>query len=214
MFAYASLDGRGFAQAVATTEFAVVDLETTGFSPEHGDRIVEVAVVRMRGDGSVAEEWSTLVDPGRPVAATAVHRIRAEDVVGAPGFVEIVGDLLRLFDGAVVVAHHAAFEERFLVAEFARSGITLPRLPAVCTMQLARDLQLPLRNHKLATCCAHFGIVIDGAHAALADARATGRLLLRELTAGGVRELVHAVPVAASLPQLLPYGGTLRARVM
>lgn len=199
---------------VAAAEFAVVDLETTGFCPDDGDRVVEIAVVRTDGRGHILREWSTLVNPGRPMDATAIHRIATADVHDAPTFGEIAGDLLTLLDGAVVVAHNAAFEERFLDAEFAAAGLAVVPLPALCTMLLARALPVPLTNHRLTTCCAHFGIDVPGAHAALADARATASLLPRALALSATTTLVFDIPVPVRLPLLLPYGGDLRARAV
>ncbi|UGQ10129.1 3'-5' exonuclease [Yinghuangia sp. ASG 101] len=181
--------------AVEELEFAVVDLETTGFSPGRGDRIVEVGVVRMAGDGRVLREWTTLLDPGRGVGATRVHRITAADVAGAPRFADVAGELAGLLTGAVVVAHHAAFEQRFLEAEFAGAGVALPVVPALCTMRLAKTVRLDVADHKLGTCCAYFGLDFPDAHAALADARVTARLLPLLLGTAGVRALRLSVPV-------------------
>jgi DNA polymerase III epsilon subunit-like protein len=47
--------------------FAALDVETTGFSPMVGDRIVEIAVVRIAPDGTVTDEYTTVVDPKRDV---------------------------------------------------------------------------------------------------------------------------------------------------
>jgi ATP-dependent Lhr-like helicase len=102
------------------SEFCVVDVETTGFSPRLGDRVVEVAAVRMQADGTVTDEWSTLVNPRRDVGATHVHGITATDLVDAPLFGEIAGDLLERLDGAVLTAHNLRFDQQFLVAEVGR----------------------------------------------------------------------------------------------
>jgi DNA polymerase-3 subunit epsilon len=218
VFSYAGVPGPraesgsvGRAVDVADLEFAVVDLETTGFSPGRGDRIVEIGVVRVAGDGRVLREWTTLIDPGRAVGATRVHRITAADVRGAPRFADIAGELAALFAGAVVVAHNASFEQRFLEAEFAAAGVALPAVPALCTMRLARETALPLDDHKLGTCCAHFGLEFRDAHAALADARVTARLLPLLLGSARARALVlPALPYeAVGYPQ---YAGLLRPR--
>src|ERR1019366_7311967 len=65
--------------------FAVVDLETTGFSPQ-SERVVEVAVVVLDPDGSEVDAFCTLVDPQRDPGPTHVHGITAEMLVGAPTF--------------------------------------------------------------------------------------------------------------------------------
>ncbi|MEU0932200.1 MULTISPECIES: 3'-5' exonuclease [unclassified Embleya] len=204
MFAYADpVRTLGVPAEVARTEFAVVDLETTGFSPARGDRIVEIGVVRVRGTGEVLREWTTLLDPGRSVGASHVHRITAADVVGAPRFAQIARELAGLLADAVVVAHNASFEQRFLEAEFVAAGLAPPTLPALCTMKLAKASGLPLADHKLGTCCAHFGLTFPDAHAALADARVTARLLPLLLAGLGTRSLGLPVPPARA-PERLP----------
>jgi DNA polymerase III epsilon subunit-like protein len=185
---------------------AVVDLETTGFAPggERGDRVIEVAVVRMTPDGRVEDEWVTLLDPGRDVGPTWVHQISQDMVIGAPDFASIAGELLDRLSGAVVVAHNAPFEDGFLGWEFAHAGLDVPRLPALCTMRLARQV-LAAPNYKLATCCEAFGLVNDGAHSALGDARVTAEL---------VRQLLTLSPELrwASGPPTLPTGSHGPAR--
>ncbi|WP_198680908.1 DEAD/DEAH box helicase [Lentzea terrae] len=157
--------------------FAVVDLETTGYAPRRGDRIIEIAVVRIGPDGAPLGEWSTLVDPERNVGASWVHGITTSDVEGAPRFADIVDVVAEQLDGAVLVAHNLPFEQRFLEAEFQRAGRPLPSETGVCTIEVDRMIHDAGRR-KLQECCAAAGIDFDGsAHRALADARMTAALL-------------------------------------
>ena len=57
-------DGGGFP---VDAPFAVIDVETTGFSPAAGDRVVEVAIARVDAQGRIHDEYATLVNPGRDV---------------------------------------------------------------------------------------------------------------------------------------------------
>jgi DNA polymerase-3 subunit epsilon len=155
---------------------AVVDLETTGVLPSV-DRVVEVGVVLLDDAGSIEQEFSTLVDPGRDIGATSVHGIRASDVVGAPTFAEVAPYLSDLLSGRVVVAHNALFDLRFLGREFGRAGLPIQLSPALCTMRLASQFDRSLRS--LASICEAFSIVNDRTHAALDDARATATALTR-----------------------------------
>ncbi|MEX0701400.1 MAG: exonuclease domain-containing protein [Planctomycetales bacterium] len=157
--------------------FAVVDLETTGFSHRLHDRIVEIAIVRVGPDGDAVDEYVTLVNPFRDVGPTRIHGITATDVAQAPGFQEIVGDILERLQGAVFVAHNAAFDHAFLAAELSAAGVFVPEIPRLCTLRLAHRMQPELRDHKLATCCGAIGFVHDKAHGALEDARAGAHLL-------------------------------------
>lgn len=197
------------------SEFCVIDVETTGFSPRLGDRVVEIAAVRLGADGVVLDEWTTLVNPGRDIGATHVHGITAGDVLDAPTFAEIAGDLLHRLDGAVFVAHNLRFDWGFVVAEFARAGTELPLWPGLCTLALGGVVQRSVPSRKLAVCCARLGIDIPNAHAALPDAQAAAMLLARYLQAGRLRDL-HSLedlgcrPLAwpPAMPVFVPSGRT------
>jgi ATP-dependent Lhr-like helicase len=164
-----------------TQEFCVIDVETTGFSPRLGDRVLEIAAVRVRGDGTVLSEWSTLVNPRRDVGATHVHGITASDVADAPEFSKIVGDLLEHIDGAVLVAHNFRFDRYFIAAEFDRAGHLLPTFPAVCTLSLGAHVHSGGASRRLDACCKQLGIELPDAHDALCDARAASQILVRYL---------------------------------
>ena len=69
--------------------FAVVDVETTGLNPRT-DRILEIGIVTADGSGRPTGEWSSLVNPGRPVAATVVHGLTDADVADAPPIAEVL----------------------------------------------------------------------------------------------------------------------------
>jgi len=74
---------------LGSAAFAVVDVETTGFSPRLHDRVIEVAVVRLSPGGLPADEYTTLVNPRRDVGPTHVHGITATEVKDAPTFEQI-----------------------------------------------------------------------------------------------------------------------------
>lgn len=189
--------------------FAAIDLETTGLSPRT-DRVVEIAVIQLDRDLSPCGEFATLINPGRDIGATHIHRITARDVVGAPRFKQVAPMLLDVLHDRVVVAHNVQFDLRFLYAEFARMGISLPELPAMCTMQLAPQYLRGLPARSLAACCVAAGIPLDGAHAAAVDARAVALLLAcyartdHQLAAGWARALAEAARIPwPALPPVL-----------
>jgi DNA polymerase-3 subunit epsilon len=174
-------DGPGFP---VDAPYAVVSIETTGLSPAKDDRIVEIAIARVDARGRIEDEYATLVNPGRDVGPILVHGISTTEVLDAPTFEEIAGELLARMDGAVVVAHNAAFAERFLAAEFARMGVTLPLNPALCSLWLARrTLRAP--NHRLDTLARVVGLPLADAHTATADARTVAALLPQMLAIHG-----------------------------
>ncbi len=164
--------------------YTVIDVETTGLSPTTHDRVVEIAVVYVSGQGVIQDSWSTLVNPQRDVGRTDIHGITATDVVSAPTFAEIAPYVLRAISGRVVAAHNAAFDLRFLAHELVRSGVPLERLPltGLCTMQWSTFyLQSPSR--KLIDCCTAADISLTSAHSASADALATAQFLAHYLRA-------------------------------
>ena len=162
--------------------FAVVAVQTTGFSPDAGDRIVEIAIARVDAQGHLTDEYSTLVDPGRDVGPIFVHGINGSDVREAPTFEEIAGELLARMDGAIVVAHNAVVEERFLAAEFDRIGLRLPLNPALCALWLARQT-IDAPSDELTVLARAAGVPVTGGHGALTDVRTVARLLPRMLAA-------------------------------
>lgn len=176
LFHFPQPGGRG--EPLADRPLAVIDVETTGFTPGP-DRVVEVAVVRMSPDGVIEEQFVSLVNPGRDVGPTWVHQITDDMVADAPTFADIAGEVLELLDGAVAVAHNASFDGGFLGFELVNAGIDTPAVPAACTMQLARWSRLDVPNFKLATCCEALGLTNSGAHSALGDALVTSQLAAR-----------------------------------
>jgi DNA polymerase-3 subunit epsilon len=147
--------------------FVVVDVETTGVY--NSDRIVEVAAVTMSPDGTILDEWETLVNPERDVGPTHLHGIVASMVSAAPRFEEIAGALAGRIDGGVLVAHNLPFDSRMIGNEYSRIGAQLDPGSGVCTLRLFGE--------RLDLACARHGIQLDHHHRALADARATARLI-------------------------------------
>lgn len=174
-------DGPGYP---VDAPFAVVAVEVTGLSPAGGDRVVELAVVRVDTSGRIVDEYATLLNPGRDVGPVLVHGIANSAVLDAPTFDDVAGELLGRLDGAVVVAHNAAVVERFLAAEFARIGVALPLNPALCSRWLSRrTLRAP--DQRLDTLARVVGLPAAVAHTALDDARTAAALLPQLLAAHG-----------------------------
>ena len=123
-------------QHIDETDFLVVDVETTGLSPDTGDRVCEIGAVKIRG-GAVVDTLSSLVNPCRPISAGAyaVNRISPAMVAGAPEFHQIAGRLLRMIDDSVLVAYNAPFDVSFLDSELRLAGH--PRIVAKVVDALA-----------------------------------------------------------------------------
>lgn len=168
------------ANPVAQPGFAVIDLETTGLSPER-HRILEIAIIQTDARGKRLSEWTTRVNPEVPVGATHIHGITEADVAQAPTFAQIAGIVASIIAGRALVAHNARFDLAFLKNEFARAGWDWPNAPHMCTMQSARKVLPQQPRYTLQACCSTVGVRVSGAHSALGDARATAELLRKLL---------------------------------
>jgi DNA polymerase-3 subunit epsilon len=156
--------------------FTVVDLETTGGSPEAGAMITEIGAVKVRA-GEVLGEFQTLVDPrtGIPPFIAALTGITDAMVAGAPPVESALPAFLEFAAGSVLVAHNAPFDVGFLRYFAEQQGHAWPRFEVLDTARLARRVvtrdETP--NCKLSSLAHLFrsGTVPD--HRALTDARAT-----------------------------------------
>lgn len=149
--------------------YAVVDVETTGLARD--DRIISAAVYRLDARGDVEDHWYTLVNPERDPGPVWIHGLTSDVLEGAPLFPQVAAELSERLAGRVLVAHNAAFDWSMIAREYARAAVTAPVEQRLCTIALAKELRLPLPNHKLESLAAHFGVVQQHAHHALDDAR-------------------------------------------
>lgn len=152
--------------------FAVIDLETTGLNPYRNDRVVELAVVIFQTGKGIIEEFTTLVNPERDVGPTRIHGITASDIIHAPRFIDLAGNLVEILKKShALVGHNIRFDHSFLQSEYSRIRYKLPDCALIDTMRLAG-------GGALSACCSRYGVQFDGRlHTALHDARATTWLL-------------------------------------
>ncbi|MGB3474945.1 MAG: DEDDh family exonuclease [Mycobacterium sp.] len=156
--------------------WVVVDVETSGFRPGQA-RVLSVAALALDADGRVEQSVSHLVNPGTDPGPTHVHGLTAEMLAGQPQFADVVGEVVALLAGRTLVAHNVAFDYTFLAAEAEMAGAVLPVDSVMCTLELARRLDLGLPNLRLQTLAAHWGVVQTRAHDALDDARVLAGVL-------------------------------------
>ena len=168
--------------ALDEVRWAVVDVETTGLSPRHGDRVTEIAVVHVDGP-RVAVAFASLVNPERaiPWRIVTLTGITEDMVRGAPCFAAVADAVLAALAGRVFVAHHARFDWRFVSAEVERARELALRMPRACTVRLARHLVPELERRSLDSLMQFFGIESDARHRAAGDAVVTARVLQRLL---------------------------------
>ena len=201
-FSGASNHHRGTEELTAH-RFAVVDVETTGFSPATG-RVVSLAALALDERGLPERQVVTLLDPGCDPGPTHIHGLTRRHLEGAPRYENVLPQLHELLDGRVLVAHNAAFDHGFLAAEAARAGTTLPTQRRLCTLALSRRLGLDVPNHKLATVAAHWRIPQQRAHDAHDDALVTARVLAHSLQLAG--RLALPLPVVDCSGHIAAFG--------
>ncbi|MGB5440821.1 MAG: 3'-5' exonuclease [Gammaproteobacteria bacterium] len=175
----------------------VLDFETTGLSPDQGDRAIEIGAVRIE-NGKITGHFQQLMNPQRRVSSfiesyTGITNAMLRDAPPCDAvmaeFSEFIGD----FD---MVAHNASFDRRFLDAELQRirCGYTGE---FACSMLVSRRIYPDAPNHKLGTLVEYKGLPTSGTfHRALADAEMTAHLWLRMLDDISERHCLAQIPLS------------------
>jgi DNA polymerase-3 subunit epsilon len=157
---------------------AVIDFETTGLSPDHGDRATEVAIVLVQG-GRVVDRFQSLMNAGVriPSFITQLTGISNAMVATAPDAAQVMAEASRFVGKSPMVAHNASFDRKFWAAELARLGLPAPQ-PFACTMLVSRRLYPQASNHKLGSLVDYHRLPrLGAAHRALADAEMAAALV-------------------------------------
>jgi DNA polymerase-3 subunit epsilon len=162
--------GSPWDDSLAVAPLAFVDLEMTGLDAER-DRILEICVERVQG-GQVEASVCSLVRPeGGAFGNAHVHGIDPAEVATAPAFAELAPRVEAALDGAVLVAHAAAWDVSFLEAELGRAGRPRRIAHYLDTLTLSRRA-FALPSHRLGVLCAELGIPPGQAHRAASDVAA------------------------------------------
>ncbi len=160
----------------------VLDFETTGLSPDYGDRAIEIGAVRIE-NGEVVERFQALMNPGRRInrfieGYTGITNGMLKD---APPCKEVMHEFADFINGYNLVAHNASFDKRFLDAELGKISQSYSGQFA-CSMLMSRRIYQDAPNHKLGTLVEYANIPSDGAyHRALYDSEMTTKLWLAML---------------------------------
>ncbi len=156
--------------------FCVVDLETTGGSPQQGCMITEIGAVKVRA-GEVLGEFQTLVNPRTEIPAfiAVLTGISNSMVADAPSIDSALPAFLEFAAGCVLVAHNAPFDVGFLKHFAAQQERPWPAFEVVDTAKVARRVitRDDAPNCKLSSLARAFNSSTTPNHRALADARAT-----------------------------------------
>jgi len=155
--------------------FVVIDVETTGIT--RFDRICEIGMTKIIND-RIADKFETLINPQMRITNTIFHGIEDWMVEDAPVFKDVAWQIAKFIQGAVLIAHNAPFDMRFLRYEFQRLGTDLSHY-ALCTLKLSRRLNPEFPYHRLDYLLGEYHLVNEWPHRAGADADCEAMLFLR-----------------------------------
>ena len=161
---------------IAETPLAILDLETTGRSPQYGD-IVEASVVRLEPGLPPRLAFDSLIVPEGPLRCSHIHQIYPKDLQKAVPLPEILPALADALSGAIWVAYNVSFDLRFTLAALEQHLDLSIKPPHLCAAYLRSLLSLGKRA-KLGVTCEHFGLPFEnGQHIAVYDTWMTARLM-------------------------------------
>ncbi len=158
-------------QELTQNEYVVFELETTG-TDVNNNGITEIGAVKLK-DGKVIEQFTTLVKPDYPITEEIVKitGITTEMVKDAPKISAVIGDFIKFIQGAILVAHNADFDMKF-IKRFAGAEEYDVSNKVLDTLEMSRKHLPFLKRHDLHTIADYFQIVFRH-HRALSDAYAT-----------------------------------------
>ncbi len=162
------------------TAFVVLDVETTGLNTR-ADEIIEIGAVRIE-NGVETGAFSELINPGCPVPEKVVEitGITSAMLRDKRTLMEVMPEFAKFCEGAVLVAHNAAFDMAFFRRAFRQADLPFD-FAILDTLALVRNQYPQLKSHKLGSMCKQLGISLLNAHRAVHDARATGLMLVKVL---------------------------------
>lgn len=186
-------------------KFVVIDLETTGHSPEKNDKIIETGIVVIENN-EITETHATFFNPEQsiPPFIQSLTGITDQDVEQAPTFHEKADEILHIFKDSYFIAHNVPFDLGFLNAELESCGREKLTNPVIDTVELSRILYPTAPGYKLSQLADFLHITHDAPHRALSDAYVTAKIFLK------LKKKLHTLPYETIL-HLLKLEGMLQS---
>ncbi len=156
-------------------EFTIFDTETTGLDPSSGDRVVEIAGIRFRGEDEIAT-FQTLLNPHRSIseAAFAINRITQDMLEGAPDIDTVAPQFLNFIQDSCLCSYNAGFDLEFLNSELRRLGKRLPNnIMVLDILRMSKRLLPGLERYALWFVADNLGINTKQQHRAFSDVELT-----------------------------------------
>ena len=161
--------------------YVVVDIETTGLSPQDNE-IIEIGAVKVSG-GKVRGKYHSLVKPQRniPNMIQKLTGITQDMVLKAPPFEEIADKFKKFVGNNIFVAHNAGFDFKTINTSLRRAGRAELDAKVIDTQELVIIVYPTLSSHRLSVLAQKLGIDIEDKHRALVDAGVTAKIFLMVL---------------------------------
>ena len=165
----------------------VLDTETTGLSPDNGDRVVEIGCVELINHVPTSYTFQVYLNPEKQMdpGAEEVHGLTNEFLADKPKFIDVADDFLSFIGSSTLVAHNADFDVGFLNSELSRAKKEKIKTNRVVdTLKIART-KYPGARNSLDALCKRFSIDNSNRelHGALLDSELLAEVYL-ELVGG------------------------------
>ena len=170
-------------QVLSGVPFVILDTETTGLTPRFGDRIVEIALLKVR-NREIVDRFESLINPGRPISpgASAINGITDEMVQFSPYFTQIADQVLAFIADSVLVIHNARFDLGFLASQLNLAKRPNPVNPVLDTIRLAKLAYPKLKSYSLGNLATALEILIPHLHRAMDDVEITAHVFDKIIT--------------------------------
>ncbi len=205
-----NMDSQSFGErSLRELTYVVFDTETTGLEPSKGDEIIQLAGVRIvNGRIMSGEHFDRLVNPGRniPPTSTKIHHITEDMVKDQPPITKVLVKFHDYVGDAVLVAHNAAFDMKFLALKKETCGVEFDNA-VLDTVLLSAYIHDHSNQHTLDVLAERFGVEIEAQyrHTALGDSIATAEVFLRMIDlmeARGIHTLADAIEVSGKMVEI------------